>query len=90
MESGLAYCGRELITAVKRFWVESDVFFVMRVPGQGLERRESGKTVLYLQIIIILISYIIKLLIKRKTRTIPKMELRILMYIFCFIYFFEK
>jgi hypothetical protein len=65
-------------------------FFLMRVPGQGLERRESGKNVLYPQIIIILISYIIKLLIKRKTRTIPKMELRILMNIFCFIYFFEK
>jgi hypothetical protein len=46
------------------------MFFLMRVPGQGPERRESGKTVLYLQIIIILISYIIKLLIKRKTRTI--------------------
>jgi hypothetical protein len=43
----------------------------MRVPGQGPEQRESGKTVLYLLIIIImLISYIIiKLLIKR--RTIP-------------------
>ncbi len=33
--------------------------FVMRVPGQGLEQRESGKTVLYPQIIIIGISYII-------------------------------
>jgi len=44
----------------------------MRVSGQGLEWRESGKAVLYLQIIIIFISYIIiKLLIKRKTRTIP-------------------
>jgi hypothetical protein len=24
--SGLAYCGTELITAVKRFWVQPDVF----------------------------------------------------------------
>jgi hypothetical protein len=48
------------------------VFLVKRVPGRGLEQRESDKTVLYLQIIIILISYIIiKLLIKRKMRTIP-------------------
>jgi hypothetical protein len=39
------------------------------VPGQGPEQRESGKTVLYpLIVIIILISYtIIKLLIKRRT-----------------------
>ncbi len=45
--------------------------FVMQVPGQGLEWRESGETVLYLQIIIILISYIIiELLIKREIRTI--------------------
>jgi hypothetical protein len=37
---------------------------VKRVPGRGPEQRESEKTVLYLQIIIILISYIIiKLLI---------------------------
>ncbi len=36
------------------------VFLVKRVPGQGLEQRESGKNVLYLQInIIILSSYII-------------------------------
>jgi len=47
------------------------VFLVKLVPGRGPEQRESGKTVLYLLIInIILISYIIiKLLIKR--RTIP-------------------
>ncbi len=46
-------------------------FFVMWVPGQGLEWRESGESVLYLQIIIILISYIIiELLIKREMRTI--------------------
>ncbi len=32
---------------------------VMRVPGQGLEQSESGKALLYLQIIIILISCII-------------------------------
>ncbi len=39
-------------------------FLVKRVPGWGLEQRESEKTVLYPQIIIILISYIIiKLLI---------------------------
>jgi hypothetical protein len=31
----------------------------MRVPGRGPEQRESEKTVLYPQIIIILISYII-------------------------------
>ncbi len=34
-------------------------FFVKRVQGQGPEHRESEKTLLYLQIIIILISYII-------------------------------
>jgi hypothetical protein len=40
------------------------VYLVNRVPGQGPEQRESEKTVLYPQIIIILISYIIiKLLI---------------------------
>jgi hypothetical protein len=40
-------------------------FLVKRVPGRGLEWRESGKTVLYLLIIILLISFIIiKLLIK--------------------------
>ncbi len=39
-------------------------FLVKRVPDQGAEQRESEKTVLYPQIIIILISYIIiKLLI---------------------------
>jgi hypothetical protein len=32
---------------------------VKQVPGWGLEQRESGKTVLYLQINILLISYII-------------------------------
>ncbi len=31
----------------------------MQVPDRGPEQRESNKTVLYLQIIIILISYII-------------------------------
>ncbi len=46
------------------------VFLEKQVPGWGPEQRESGRTVLYLLIIIILISYIIiKLLIKR--RTIP-------------------
>jgi hypothetical protein len=37
------------------------MFVVMQVPGQGqgLERRESGRTVLYPQIIIKSISYII-------------------------------
>ncbi len=46
------------ITSLKVF------FFVTRVTGRGPEQRESEKTVLYLQIIIILISYIIiKLLI---------------------------
>ncbi len=44
----------------------------MRVSGQGLEQTESGKTVLYRQIIIILNrDIIIKLSIKRKTKTIP-------------------
>ncbi len=39
-------------------------FLVKRVPGWGPEQRESEKTVLYPQIIILLISYIIiKLLI---------------------------
>ncbi len=39
-------------------------FLVKRVPGRGPEQRESETTVLYLQIIIISISYIIiKLLI---------------------------
>ncbi len=41
-------------------------FLVQRVTGQGLEQRESIKTVLSPLIIIILISYIII-----KTRTIP-------------------
>ncbi len=46
-----------------------ELFLGKRVPGRGPEQRESGKTVLYLlMVIIILISYIIiKLLIKRKT-----------------------
>jgi hypothetical protein len=45
---------------------------VKQVPFRGLERRESGKTILYPHITIILISRIlIKLLIKRKMRTIP-------------------
>jgi hypothetical protein len=44
--------------------ISSIHFFVKWVPGRGPEQRESVKTVLYLQIIIILISYIIiKLLI---------------------------
>jgi hypothetical protein len=49
---------------------QSKFFLVKRIPGQGPEQRESGKTVFYpLIVIIILISYIfIKLLIKR---TIP-------------------
>ncbi len=34
-------------------------FLVKRVPGRGPEQRESEKTVLYLQITIMLISYII-------------------------------
>ncbi len=34
-------------------------FLVKQVPGQAQEQRESEKTALYLQIIIILISYII-------------------------------
>ncbi len=34
-------------------------FLIKQVPGQGPEQRESEKTVLYLQIIIKLISYII-------------------------------
>jgi len=45
-----------------------ECFFGKRVPGQGLEQRESGKTVLYPLIIILLISdIIIKLLIKMRT-----------------------
>jgi hypothetical protein len=49
----------------------ANVFLVKQVPAKGPEQRESGKTVLYLLIIIImLISYIIiKLLIK--SRAIP-------------------
>jgi hypothetical protein len=44
------------------------IFFVKWVPGQGPEQRESGNTVLYPLIIIILISYIvIKLLVKMRT-----------------------
>jgi hypothetical protein len=39
--------------------VEQHVFLVKWVPGQGPEQRESEKTVLYLQIIIMLISYVI-------------------------------
>jgi hypothetical protein len=39
--------------------IVSFIFLVKRVPGQGPEQRESEKTVLYPQIIIILISYII-------------------------------
>ncbi len=39
--------------------VDKNFFLVKRVPGWGPEQRESEKTVLYLQIIIILISYII-------------------------------
>jgi hypothetical protein len=46
------------------------VFLVKRVPGRGPEQRESGETVLYLLIvIIILISYII---IKTGNGTSPK------------------
>jgi hypothetical protein len=47
------------------------VFLVKKVPGRGPEQRESGKTVLYLLIIIIiLISYIIiTLVIKIRTIT---------------------
>jgi hypothetical protein len=44
------------------------VVLVKRVPGQGPEQRESGKTVLYALIIILFISYIIiKVLIKMRT-----------------------
>ncbi len=39
--------------------ITQNVFLVERVSGWGPEQRESEKTVLYLQIIIILISYII-------------------------------
>jgi hypothetical protein len=35
---------------------EISFFLVKRVPVGGLEQRESGKNVLYLQIVIILIS----------------------------------
>ncbi len=35
------------------------IFLVKQVPGQGPEQRESKKTILYPQIIIILISYVI-------------------------------
>jgi hypothetical protein len=37
----------------------SSVFLLKQVPGRGPDQRESGKTVLYLLIIIKLISYII-------------------------------
>ncbi len=47
------------------------LFLVQRVPGRGPEQRESGKTVLYLLISIILfISYIIIQLLF-EMRTIP-------------------
>jgi hypothetical protein len=61
-------------------------FLVKRVPGWGPEQRESEKTVLYPQIIILLISYIIisyiiiELLNYYLTRTIqlkPETELLI-------------
>jgi hypothetical protein len=35
------------------------IYLVKQVPGWGLEQRESEKTVLFLQIMIIFISYII-------------------------------
>jgi len=67
----------KLFTVVSNFVISvhktefSSYFFVKRVPGQGPEQRESGKTVLYLLIvIIILISYII-IKLSNKRRTIP-------------------
>ncbi len=50
---------------LKAYFISGDIFFLVKwVPGQGPEQRESEKTVLYLQIIIILNNYIvIKLLI---------------------------
>ena len=40
-------------------WAIEDFFLFKRVPGWGREQRESEKTVLYPQIIILLISNII-------------------------------
>jgi hypothetical protein len=54
------WCFRNKIIFVKVKKVY--IYFFKRekqVPGRGLEQRESGKTVLYQPIIIILISYII-------------------------------
>ncbi len=50
----------ELCSALKNILGYILCFLVKRVPGRGLEQRESIKTVLYLLIIIIiLISYFI-------------------------------
>ncbi len=49
-------------------------FLVKWVPGRGLERRESGKTVLHLQIISILISYIITIIINFLNYYLKKKE----------------
>jgi hypothetical protein len=49
-----------------------ECFLVKRVSGRGPEQRVSEKTVLYLQVIIILISYIIITLLNYKLmKTIP-------------------
>ncbi len=45
--------------SIERLVGSSAFFMVKRVSGQGPEQRESEKAILYLQIIIILISYII-------------------------------
>ncbi len=60
-------------------------FLVKRVPGRGPEQRESEKTVLYLRIITILVSYIIiyyHLIINYREPYQPKLEtgLQLLMF----------
>jgi hypothetical protein len=60
-------------------------FLVKQVSGQGLEQRESEKTVLYLQIIIMLISYIIiRLLINKNHPSQNRKRNSNLMFFSCF------
>jgi hypothetical protein len=58
-------------------------FLVKWVPGQGPEQRETGKTVLYLLIvIIILISYIIIKLALKGEPSQQKPETELVVYLF--------
>jgi hypothetical protein len=47
---------KRFATTSKNFALSKFFFLVKCIPGQGPEQRESEKTVLYLQIIIILIN----------------------------------